>query len=58
MDSIPAEKVLKKTLLDLQQRFPISCVSQMLGGPFLRLGISRERLSIPPGSRKSGSNGG
>ena len=23
MDSIPAEKVLKKTLLDLQQRFPI-----------------------------------
>ena len=30
--------------------FPdIPCVSQILGGPFLRLGIPRERLSIPPG---------
>ena len=35
--------------------FPdIPCVSQMLGGPSLRLGIPRERLSIPPGSRTSG----
>ena len=31
--------------------FPdIPCVSQMLGGPLLHLGIPRERLSIPPGS--------
>ena len=37
MDSIPADKVLKRTQLDLQKRFPnIPCVSQMLGGPFLR----------------------
>ena len=35
--------------------FPdIPCVSQKLGGPFLRLDIPRERRSIPPGSGKSG----
>ena len=50
-DWILADKVLKKTPLDLQKTFPeISYVSQMLGGPFLRLGIPRERLSIPPGT--------
>ena len=50
MDSLPADKVLKKTRLDLQKRFPTyPCVSQMLGGPSLRLGIPIERLSIPPG---------
>ena len=38
-DSIPANKVLKMTHL-----------AQMLGGPFLRLGIRRERLSIPKGT--------
>ena len=44
-----AEKVLKKTPLDLQKTFPdIPCVSQTLGGQLLRLGIPRERLSIPP----------
>ena len=56
MDSIPAEKVLKKTRLDLQKRFPIYHVSQMLGGPFLRLGIPRERLSIPPGTGWGGKD--
>ena len=34
------------------------CVSQMLGGPFLRLGIPGERLSIPPGSGRGGKNTG
>ena len=51
MDSIPADKVLKMTHLDLQKCFPKkTCVSQMLGGPCLRLGIPLERLSIPPGT--------
>ena len=50
MDSIPADKVLQGTQLDLQKTFPdIPCVSQMLGGPSLRLGIPIERLCIPPG---------
>ena len=53
------DKVLKKTLLDLQKRFPIyHALSQMLGGLSLRLGIPIDRLSIPPGSRKGGSNAG
>ena len=39
-----------RTHLDLQKTFPdIPCVSQILGGPSLRLGIARERLTIPPG---------
>ena len=39
MNSIPSNKVLKKTRLVLQKTFPdIPCVSQMLGGPSLRLG--------------------
>ena len=38
MDFTLAEKVLKKTRLDLQRRFPIfHVVSQMLGAPSLRL---------------------
>ena len=53
MNLVPADKVLKKTRLDLQKRFPIyHVVSQMLGGPSLRLGIPRERLSIPAGFLK------
>ena len=40
MDPIPADKVLKKTHLDLQKRFPMS---QMLGSPSLRLGIPIEQ---------------
>ena len=34
MDSTLADKVLKKTPLDLQKRFPKNHVSQILGGPF------------------------
>ena len=49
MDSTPSDKVLKKTHPDLQKTFPdIPCVSQMLGGPSLRLGIPIERLSVQP----------
>ena len=46
MDLTLADKLLKKTPLDLQKRFPIyhSC-PKMLGGPLLPLGIPRERLS-------------
>ena len=58
MDSIPMDKVLKKTRLDLQKRFPIYHVSQLLGGPSLRLGIPIERLSNPPGTGWGGKNTG
>ena len=48
--SILEDKVLTMTHLDLQKTFPdIPCVSQMLGGPSLRLGTPIERLSIPSG---------
>ena len=48
MDSIPADKVLKMTQLDLQKRFPIyHACPQMLGGPSLQLGIPLERQSLP-----------
>ena len=50
IDSTLKDKELMKMQVDLQTRFPdIVCVSQMLGGPSLRLGIPIERLSIPPG---------
>ena len=59
IDSIPADKVLMKTLLDLQKRFLKNHVCpQMLGGPFLRLGIPKERLRIPPGSGWGGKDTG
>ena len=59
MDSTPADKVLKKTLLDLQNiSRDTVCVSQMLGGPFWRLGIPMERLSIPPGTGWGGKDTG
>ena len=52
MDSIPADKVLKEDATGSVKTFPdIPRVSQMLGGPSLRLGIPIERLSIPPGIR-------
>ena len=58
-DSILEDKVLMMTHLDLQKRFPdIPCVSQMLGGPCLRLGIPVERLSIPPGTGWGGNDTG
>ena len=44
--------ICKKTSPD------IPCVSQMLGGPSLRLGIPIERLSIPPGIGWGGKDTG
>ena len=46
MDSIPADKVLKKTLLDLQKRFPICLVcpkclaAHFCGSAFLWNGLA------------------
>ena len=46
---------LRSSQLDLPD---ISCVSQMLGGPSLRLGIPLERLSILPGTGRGGNDTG
>ena len=44
---------------EFAKTFPdIPCVSQMLGGPSLRLGIPIERLSIPPGTGWGGKDTG
>ena len=49
----------RRTLLDLQKRFPIyHACPKISGGLSLRLGIPREQLSIPPRSRKGGKNAG
>ena len=46
MDSIPADKVQKRTLLDLQKRFPIyhvcpKCLAALLcGSAFLKNGLA------------------
>ena len=49
-DSTLADKVLKEDAVGFAKTFPEKpCVSQILGGPSLRLGILFERLSIPPG---------
>ena len=59
MDSTLADKVLQNTPLDLQKRFLIfDACPKYLAAHFLRLGIPRERLSIPPGSGWSGKNTG
>ena len=51
MDSIPADKSAVEDATGPAKTFPdIPCVSQMLGGPFLRVGIPIERLCIPPGT--------
>ena len=50
IDAILEDTELMKMHVDLQKTFPdIPCVSQMLGGPSLRLGIPIEQLSVPPG---------
>ena len=50
IDAILEDKGLRMTHLDLQKTFPdIPCVSQMLGGPSLRLGDTKECLNIPSG---------
>ena len=59
IDGILGDKVLMKTQLDLQNTVPdIPCVSQMLGGPSLRHGIPKERLSIPSGIGRGGNDTG
>ena len=47
IESIPADKVLMMTPLDLQKFPDKPCVSQILGGPSLRLGDAKECLNIP-----------
>ena len=49
IDAILEDKELIKMQVDLQKRFPIYHVSQMLGGPSLRLGDTKECRNIPPG---------
>ena len=49
MDSILEDKELLKMHVDLQKRFPIYHVSQMLGGPSLRRGDTKEGLNNPSG---------
>ena len=50
IDSILEDKELMRMHLDLQATFPEKpCVSQMLGGPSLRLGVTKECLNIPSG---------
>ena len=50
IDAILEDKELMKMDVYLQKTFPdIPCVSQMLGGPSLRLGDTKECLNIPSG---------
>ena len=49
IDAILGDKLLR-THLDWQKTFPdIPCVSQVLGGPSLRHGVTKECLNIPSG---------
>ena len=51
IDTILEDKVLRKTHVDEQKTFPdIPCVSQILGGPSLRHGDTKECLNIPSGT--------
>ena len=57
MVSVPADKVLRRTQLDLQKTFPdIPCVTPILGGPSLRRGDTNEGLTIPSGVGCLGNN--
>ena len=59
IDSILEDKELMMTHLDLQKTFPdIPCVSQMLGGPSLRRGDTKECLNIPSGIGCGGKDTG
>ena len=50
IDAILEDKELMKMHVDLQKRFPIYHVwSQMLGGPSLRVGDTKECRNIPSG---------
>ena len=54
MDSIPADKVLKKTRLDLQKRFPRYLCVPNAWWPISPI----ERLSIPHGIGRGGKDTG
>ena len=59
MDLTLAEKGAEEDAVGFAKTFPgFPCVSQILGGPLLRLGLPRERLSIPSGSGWSGRSTG
>ena len=59
IDSIVEDKELMKMQVDLQKTFPdIPCVSQMLGGPSLRLGDTKDCRNIPPGIGRGGNDTG
>ena len=59
LNPCPGEQGVEEDAAGFANTFSnIPCVSQILGGLSLRLGIPRERLSIPPGSRKRGKNAG
>ena len=50
IDSFLEDKVLIDDASGFAKTFPdIPCVSQMLGGPSLRLGDTKECLNIPSG---------
>ena len=51
INSILEDKELMKMQADMQKRFPIYhvCVSQMLGGPSLRLRVTKDCRNIPSG---------
>ena len=57
-DAMLEDKVLMMTHLDLQKRFPKNHVSQMLGGPSLRRGDTKEGLNIPSGIGCGGNDTG
>ena len=51
IDSILEDKVADDDASGFTKTIPdIPCVSQMLGGPSLRRGDTKERLSIPSGT--------
>ena len=58
IDAILEDKELMKMQVDLQKRFPIYQVSQKLGGPSLRLGVTTECLNIPSGIGCDGKDTG
>ena len=59
IDAILGDRELMKMHLDLQKTFPdVTCVSQMLVGPSLRHGDTKECLNIPSGIGWSGSDTG
>ena len=59
IDAILEGKVLMMMQVDLQKTFPdIPCVSHILGGPSLRLGVTKECLRLPSGIGWGGNDTG